>query len=267
MSEGPRAKGIVATTGTLAEPSEASLTLPAEPYRLEEANLPPALAASLAGQTVAVRVLPEEQPFTRRANPSSDTSAWLDRKGNYWNDYQPLRILFADSEGKAWRLPRRWLSPVGDGAPVDSSYSVTQEVVWAERMHMPTEWDLQDINIELVEAWRAQGELAGVEVRVAPGEPVKVFWRDASGTVRRIPHDWRRRRIRLPGYGLLVSQDILPEVAEEYAGRAVSVDYHPGSLCCLRGGYTFHDSEGNRWEVRKQDCLALGYGDADEHRA
>jgi len=71
----------------------------------------------------------------------------------------------------------------------------------------------------------------------------------------------------LPGYGLLVSQGILPEVAEEYAGTVVSVDYHPSSLCCLRGGYRFHGSEGNLWEVRKQDCIVLGHGDAQEHRA
>jgi hypothetical protein len=96
MPEGRKGKDIVAAIGMPAEHSEASLTLPAEPYRLEEVNLSPTLAASLAGQTVTVRILPEEEVFTRRVNPNAESSAWLDPEGNYWNDYQPLRILFTD---------------------------------------------------------------------------------------------------------------------------------------------------------------------------
>ena len=72
-----------------------------------------------------------------------------------------------------------------------------------------------------MEARQARGKVAGVEVHVAPGEPVKVFWRGASGTVWRIPHEWRRRRIRLPSYGMLVSQDVLPEIATQPTLRAV----------------------------------------------
>ena len=89
--------------------------------------------------------------------------------------------------------------------------------------------------------------------------------RDSSGTLWRIPHDWRRRRIRLPSYDVLVSQDILPEVAQEYGGKNVSVNYHPGSLCCLPDGYRFRDRDGNRWEVKALDCVLLGYGDEPEY--
>ena len=45
------------------------LRLPSEPFRLEEANLPPDMAQTLAGQSVQVTVLPEENedvPFSVR---------------------------------------------------------------------------------------------------------------------------------------------------------------------------------------------------------
>jgi len=45
---------------------------------------------------------------------------------------------------------------------------------------------------------------ASVEVRVSPGELPKVFWKDPSGNIWRVPHDWRRRRIRLPDCGGLL---------------------------------------------------------------
>jgi len=71
----------------------------------------------------------------------------------------------------------------------------------------------------------------------------------------------------LPAYNELVSQGIPEEVAEAFAHKAVSVNYHPGSLCCLPEQYRFRDLGGNRWPVYIRDCLSLGYGDAEEYRA
>lgn len=244
--------------------SEASLTLPVERYRLEEVNLPTALAASLAGQKVTVRVLPEEAACTRRVDPA-ESQAWIDPKtGEYWNDYQPLRILFTDFDGTVWRFPRRWLHPANTEAPCDPPQEFTHEAVWREETSLPTQWDLEEVNIPSIETVHRQ---VVVEVQAAPGQPVRVLLRGRSGTLWRIPNDWRRRRIKLPGYEMLVSQDIPTEVSQEYAGKIVSVNYHPGSLCCLPDGYRFRDSEGNRWPVRMRDCLLLGYGDQEEHRA
>ena len=96
---------------------------------------------------------------------------------------------------------------------------------------------------------------------------MKVLWRDASGKAWRIPHDWRRRRIRLPAYDVLLENDVPPDVAEEFAGKAVSVNYPPGSLCCLPDGYRFRDGHGGRWPIRAIDCLLLGYGARDERLA
>jgi hypothetical protein len=216
---------------------------------------------------VTVQVLPEEKPFTRRIQPGgSEIRGWIDPEGNHWNDYQPMRVLFTDpDEGRVWRFPRRWFRPPDAEPQLDPYYSVSAEVVWTERLHMPTDWDLWEINIEMSEAVKAGGEVAVIEVCATPHEPVKVLWRDSSGTIWRIPHDWRRRRIRLPSYDLLVSQDIPLEVAQEYAGKNVSVNYHPGSLCCLPDGYRFRDRDGRRWEVKALDCVLLGYGDEPEH--
>ena len=247
--------------------SDVTVIMPDEPYRLEEANLPPTLARSLAGRALTVQVLPEEQPGTRPLDPDApEPTGWIDPEGNLWNDYHPMQVLFADpDEGKVWHFPRRWLGPPVSEFALDSSYSVSQEIIWTEKLHMPSTWDMWEINIEMSEAFEASGEVATIEVCASPHEPVKVLWRDTSGTLWRIPHDWRRRRIRLPGYDVLVSQDIPAEVAQEYAGNVVSVNYHPGSVCCLPDGYRFRDGEGQRWEVKMRDCVLLGYGDEEEH--
>ncbi|MGA2263435.1 MAG: hypothetical protein ABSH28_18615 [Acidobacteriota bacterium] len=71
----------------------------------------------------------------------------------------------------------------------------------------------------------------------------------------------------LPAYDLLLENGVPPDVAEEFAGKAVSVNYHPGSLCCLPDGYRFRDGHGGKWPVRAVDCLLLGYGDRDERLA
>ncbi|MGD1155439.1 MAG: hypothetical protein ABSA41_06370 [Terriglobia bacterium] len=70
-----------------------------------------------------------------------------------------------------------------------------------------------------------------------------------------------------PAYDLLLENDVPPDVAQEFAGKTVSVNYHPGSLCCLPDGYRFRDGHGGRWPVRAVDCVMLGYGDRDERLA
>ena len=69
-------------------------------------------------------------------------------------------------------------------------------------------------------------------------------------------------RVKLPKADVLVSQGMPDDVAKEYAGKIVSVNYHPGSLCCLPRHYRFRDAAGNRWPVRIRDCVLVGLGDA-----
>jgi hypothetical protein len=249
-----------------------SLTLPLEAFRLEELNLPPDLARTLVGKTVEVEVWPEELPHTRRLEPGRTGEAvpfQRDPDGSLWNDYCPIRVNFGDTAGKMWRLPRRWVeAPAAVNEPyIDSFYPVSQEVIFSEGVHLPSVWDLLEINIPIEEAVEIGGQQTVVEVRLAPHEPVKVFWRDSNGRVWRIPHNWRRRRIRLPGRDVLVSQGVPDEVAERFGNQAVSVNFHPGSLCCLEEQYRFRDEEGNRWPVYIRDCTILGFGDAAEHHS
>lgn len=248
-----------------ANQGESILTLPGDPYRLEEINLPAPLVASLAGQTVAVQILPEEQAGTRRVDPT-ESPAWISPEtGEYWNDYQPIRILFTDSEGGVWRFPRRWLNGTGPGIPPPDAF--IQEAAWRETTSLPTEWDLDEINIPWIETVHTRGR-GGVivEVHAVPAQPVKVWLRGPSDRWR-IPNDWRRRRIKLPCYDVLASDGIPIEVSKEYAEKVVSVNYHPGSLCCLPDAYRFRDGSGKRWPVKIRDCLLLGYGDQEEARA
>ncbi len=168
------------------------LRLPKQRFRLEEVNLPASLVRSMAGRIVAVQVHPEEQAGTRRIIPGTESSGWIDPHGNRWNAYQPLRVLLTCPDGKVWRLPRRWLEPaVGELSPA-SWLDFECASVWFEELHMPTEWDLREINIGAFDAARAEGRPALIEVHSVPGKPVKVFWRDASGVDCRLPHDWRR---------------------------------------------------------------------------
>ena len=136
-----------------------------------------------------------------------------------------------------------------------------------ETLHLPSMWDLSDINIDLGAASAAAGKPTTIEVHAAPNQQVRGLWRDSSGRAWRIPHDWRKRRVLLPAYGLLLENNVPPDVAEEFAGKAVSVNYHPGSLCCLPDGYRFRDGQGGRWPIRAIDCLLLGYGDRNERLA
>jgi hypothetical protein len=246
------------------------ITLPSEKYRLEEINLSGQLAESLAGKTVPIEAVPEVMPMTRQLEANdrpAGGSFWIDTDGEMWNRYSRARVRFSDPEGCKWHLPRHWLTTGGTPLKEEAPYRVTQEMVWTEELHLPSMWDLSDINIEMGAASAAAGEPTAIEVRAAPNQQVRVLWRDSSGKAWRIPHDWRRRRIRLPDYDLLLENGVPPDVAEEFAGKAVSVNYHPGSLCCLPDGYRFRDGYGGRWPIRAIDCLLLGYGDRDERQA
>jgi hypothetical protein len=240
------------------------LSLSSDAFRLEERNLPASLARDLAGRTIEVKVLPEEAALTRQVGPD-DYPLLIDPQGNYWNDWQPLRVLCTDSEGREWRLPRGWLSesPVSSEAPLEAYCGVSQKIAFAEMMNLPSQWDMWEINLPwevVAEAHRTQPAM--VEVCLSPGEPATVSWRDANGKVWRIPYDWRKRRVKLPEFSVLASQGIPEDVAQEYAGKIVSVNYHPGTLCCLPDCYRFRDSSHNRWPVRIRDCTLIGVGDA-----
>ena len=241
--------------GTMWVSSEVTVTLPDQLFRLEEANIPSRLARLLVGRTVSVR------PATRRFEFDDD-----------WEPESELftktPVLFANPEdGKVWRFPRRWFGRAISEPPLDASYSGSQAALWTERLHLPSPWDLWEINIDMSRAViGACGQEATVKVCGTPGKPIKVSWQDPSGALWRIPHDWRRRRIRLPGSDVLLSNEIDSEVARGYAGDEVSVNYHPGSRCCLPDAYRFRDCFGRRWAVKMSDCVLLGYGAKRRYR-
>jgi hypothetical protein len=140
-------------------------------------------------------------------------------------------------------------------------------MTWVEEVHLPSWADLGDINIAPKIALQADGERTPVEVVARPNDVARAFWRDPTGCRWRIPHDWQRRRVRLPGSEILAAQQIPEEVAEAFGGATVSVNYHPGSLCCLPDAYRFRDKAGSRWPVRKRDCVVLGFGAVSEAHA
>ena len=139
----------------------------------------------------------------------------LDRNGTAWNNYWPARIIYADAGGRVWRLPRHWLA--GGISPVieASRYEVTHESNWLESWSPPTWWDLCDINIPDEAATEVRGRV-WIEANVVPGEVARVFWKDSSGKMWRIPHDWRRRRIRLTGCDGLLRNNLPHDIAEEF---------------------------------------------------
>jgi hypothetical protein len=63
----------------------------------------------------------------------------------------------------------------------------------------------------------------------------------------------------------LLGQGVPEDIAEDFANRIVSLNYHPGSLCCLPTQYRFRDEMSHRYPVYIKDCVLLGYGDAAEH--
>ena len=83
--------------------SERRITLPKEPYRLEEINLPPHVAGALAGKTISVEVAPQQEAGTRQFDKADLPQALpllMDPQGNAWNDYWPLQVSFSDPQGR-----------------------------------------------------------------------------------------------------------------------------------------------------------------------
>jgi len=148
-----------------------------------------------------------------------------------------------------------------------SRYEVTQESRWLEDWCPPTWFDLGDANIQFSPGADEEWNPFCVEVSVAPNEIPKVFWRGPSGKAWRIPHDWRRRRIKLPDCAGLLRNGLPPDIAEEFGGRIVAVNYHHGSLCWLSDGYRVRDGQGGKWPVRAADCILIGFGDEAERYA
>jgi hypothetical protein len=243
------------------------LRLPDDPSLLEEVNLPTKLVRRLAGRTVSVEVIPAEAAGTRRVEPD-DYPLLIDREGNCWNDYRPIRVRYIDVDGHLWRFPRHWLPgwPENVEQAPAAAPVVSQELAFHEEFQMPTVWDLSDVNIPN-ERVAGTPSFTKVEVRISPPNSVRVFWYDRGGDAWRLPRDWRRRRIQLPASDVLAAQEVPAEVAAEYGNRILTVNYHPGSLCCLPEQYRFRDAQDRAYPVRIKDCLLLGYGSESESRA
>jgi len=237
------------------------IRLPEQPYRLEEINIPEDLARQLAGQIFEVEVVPEELPGTRRV-AITDSPALIARDGTIWNDYRPVRLSFRDGEGRQWNIPRHWQGgpQIFVGPVVEAGSQVFCECQFDETLHLPSAWDFEAINIPPDEADRGGGHATRVLVYLKPNDIVRVYWRDSIDRLWHIPHDWRRRRIRLPGADVLAAQGVPERVAEAYARAELSVNYHPGSLCCLQDAYRFRDETGERWPVKMCNCKILGFG-------
>jgi hypothetical protein len=230
--------------------------------------LPTAVIQTIRGTTITVQVFPEEERLTRRVDPDrpdrNDSPFVITPDGTCWNDYRPVCVRYTDSQQRDWRFPRHWLKGVPETP--SNTFDVTQEIVFSDIMNLPTEWDLGDINITSCVALRSSGYIVRVAVRVSPDGTVKVSWQDEEGTIWRIPHDWRRRRVMLPGKDILISQDVPENIASACAGRIVSVNYHPGSLCCLPEHFRVRDGS-SKWPVRIDHCTVVGFGDQPEFHA
>jgi len=233
--------------------------------------MPEEVAPALAGQAVDAEVHPEVPAGTLRLlnlNALPDGLPFLDGDdGIVWNGYWPARVLYTDASGRTWRLPRHWLS--GGVSPIieASRYEATHRSGWLETWCPPTWWDLGDVNIDEIPAADGERGAACIEVSVAPGGIPRVPWRGPSGKAWRVPHDWRRRRIRLPDRGGLLRNNWPQDISEELAGRIVAVNCHPGSLCCLGDTYRVRDGRGGKWPVRAADCVVVGFGDEAERYA
>ena len=206
------------------------LRLPSAKHMLEEINLPASLAESLAGKPVRVEMLPETR-------------------------VSPMRVQFVD-RGRTWFLPRRWVCPVSVEPPLDCVYAVTREIEFVEQLILPPFQDLLETNFPEGMALYFDRALATGIVRVLPKKPAIVMVRDPVGHTWRIPHDWRRRRILLPKAAVLTAQGVPDDVAEHFGQAIVSVNYHPGSLCCLPAHYRFRDGDAGTFFVRLPGLMA-----------
>jgi hypothetical protein len=246
-----------------------TITLPSEVTELEEANLPSDLATALSGKEVTVELVWERKSSLRPAEPW-DEELLIDPAGKYWSECSPLQVFFKEESGKIWRFPRRWVPGrfewLHQSAPIpDSRYHVATDQILTESIHLPTYWDLLEINIPCELASAGPWGPRRVAVRISPCNSVRVTWSAQPGAQYMIPHTWRRRRVQLPNWEKLTEEGVPRDVATQYAGRVVSVNYHPGSLCCLPEHYRFRDEERNKWRVKIRDCFLIGYGDAEEH--
>ena len=238
------------------------LSLPNEEFQLEEVNLPAELVRKVTGGSVFVDVRKEEQPRTKRVE-RDDVPLLIDPEGNYWNDYRPFRVLYSDDQSRVWRFRKIWLPGLQPPTEnyVNCEQSPLKRAVSHEPLNLPTDWDLWEINIPWDTAHRAEGQQVEVEVHTSTAHPPKVFWRDYSGSLWRIPNDWRKRRILLPETDILVLQGVPTPVARTFGGQIVSVNYHPGSRCCLPDCYRFRDELGRCWPVHIEDCVVLSMGE------
>jgi len=231
------------------------LQFPQTPHRLAEINLPDEVIDSVLGQAVTVTVYPAEKAMTRQIDPEhteGEAPFLIDREGLLWNDFKPVRVEFADAEGRAWRCPRFWLDGIQQPtacAAVDAD----------EEINLPTEWDLGDINISSLAAHRSAGKPVPIEVRMKFGV-METTWCDTEGVQWRIPSDWRRRVVRLPDAPILAAEGLQRGIADRHAMQIVAVNYHPGSLCCLPEHYRWRDIYGSKWPVRISDCELIGFG-------
>ena len=92
------------------------------------------------------------------------------------------------------------------------------------------------------------------------GAPIEASWCDPDGVHWRILSDWRRRIVRLPDAPILANEGVAARMPDRCAMQTVSVNYHPGSLCCMPEYYRFRDVYGDKWPVRILDCELLGFG-------
>jgi hypothetical protein len=214
---------------------------------LEEINLPDELIDSLCGQPVRIEILPEEATN---------------------NSLRPPRYLVVahDCGKRICQLPRRWIAPLSVEPPLDPFCGVSRDIEFQEWLCPPSCWDLLDINLPDHIAVAATQNAMIVRVQLSPDKPVRVLWQDREGGVWRLPFDWRRRRVMLPTTKTLLAQGVPSDVAERFGGGIVSLNYHPGSLCCLPDAYRFRDGEGGKWPVKIKDCTLVGFGDEAEHR-
>ncbi len=73
--------------------------------------------------------------------------------------------------------------------------------------------------------------------------------------------------LNLPDQDVLLRNNFPLEVAEEFGGHIVAVNYHPDSVCCLPDGYRVRDGHGGKWPVKAADCIVVGFGDEEERHA
>lgn len=246
------------------DPIESRLDLPDSPVLLSELNMPAPLVSALVGETVAVRVYPEEKRCSRRLSKPDGFPCLIDREGTIWIEYRPTRVIYTDDAGNGWQLPQHWLDGEFERAVVDTWCG---ETVFVEELNLPTYWELREVNITSSSVLRAGGRIAGVLVQELERGGVQVNLRDEDGNSWRLPANWRRRRIMLPDGDVLRAQGVPESVAQRFGQQMVSVNYHPGSLCCLSQHYRFRDEEGGKWPVRIADCTVVGFGNGPEHRA